>query len=465
MTELDPRALADFCHDLCLEDAPGPVQDMARTLLVDTLGCLVGGLRYPAVRALGERLGARGTVADEVPFGWLVTWGSAATWLDGDSGGSFHPQGHRLPPVPTAHPAPHVLPVLLHHALVGRHDDAELLRVFLAAMEVGLRFGVGTTLRPGFHPHGIHGPVAAAVAHALLSDLDRPATADAILLGLSQPLGATLTVPMRGGTVRNVWTGLGTFLGAQAASRAAAGTRGDAGTVRELFDGVVSTDWDLAEIQEDLGSRWRVVDSYLKPYACARWIHPAVDAFAEAAVAAGRDPEPGLHQQVNRIEVRTFAFAASLDARRPATDMHARFSLPTCLAAFAVHGALVADTFLPDQLGHPGVAATAALVSVSEDPHFTAALPAERPTSVAVTWRDGTTSSVTVRNARGNPDNPLSMGEVERKFRANVGSVVDAAGGVALLPGRADPSRSHTQHLRAIAHQLRRARLDGSAGR
>ena len=452
MTELDARALADFCHDLRLDAAPQPVQDIARTLLVDTLGCLVGGLRYQEVQALGERLDLGGPASStEVPFGRLVTWGSAATWLDADSGGSFHPQGHRLPPVPTAHPAPHILPVLLHHALTGEHDDAELLRMFLAAMEVGLRFGVGTTLRPGFHPHGIHGPVAAAVAHARLSGLDRETTAEAILLGLSQPLTATLTVPMRGGTVRNVWTGLGTFLGAQAASRAASGTRGDRDTVRELFDSAVCTDWDLSEIQDGLGERWRVVDSYLKPYACARWIHPAVDAFAEAAVAAGREPGPGLHHQLDRIEVRTFAFAASLNARRPESDMHARFSLPTCLAAFAVHGGLFADTFLPDQLAHPGVAATATLVSISEDDHFTAALPAERPTSVAVTWRDGTTSSVTVRNARGNPDNPLPVDEIERKFRANVGALVDADGPFTLLPGYGGADRVHTHHLAAVA--------------
>lgn len=450
MTGLDAQRLADFCHDVTFDALPGPVQAMTRSLLVDTLGCLVGGLQYPQVQALGGLLNSSGAETSDVPFARLVTWGAAATWLDADSGGSFHPQGHRIPPVPTAHPAPHVVPVLLHHALQGSHSDTDLLTAFAAAMEVGLRFGVGTSLRPGFHPHGVHGPVAAAVAHALLTGLDRTATAHGILLGLSQPLTATLTVPMRGGTVRNIWTGLGTFLGAQSAQRAAAGAVGSPDVVQELFDAAVCTDLDLDEIQGELGTRWRVLDSYLKPYACARWIHPALDAFTEAVTSSGRALGPGLDAEITAVDVATFAFAASLDATEVGSDMHARFSLPTCLSARAIHGRLVADTFLPEQLADPRVATGAGLVSLTEVPEFTAALPAERPTSVTISWRDGQRSSATVRNARGNPDQPLSLDEIERKFAGNVGTMVSADLAAALLRG----AHGDTDYLSTVARQL-----------
>lgn len=452
MTGLDAQRLTDFCHDLEFDALPAPVQAMNRALLVDTLGCLVGGLHYPQVQALGQLLAPPDAGQAEVPFDRLVTWGAAATWLDADSGGSFHPQGHRLPPVPTAHPAPHVLPVLLHHALTGSHSDHDLLTVFAAAMEVGLRFGVGTSLRPGFHPHGVHGPVAAAVAHALLTGLDRQATAHGILLGLSQPLSATLTVPMRGGTVRNMWTGLGTFLGAQAAQRAASGAVGDPAVVHELFDAAVCTDLDLVEIQEELGTRWRVLDSYLKPYACARWIHPALDAFTNAVTSSGRELGPGLDAEITSVEVQTFAFAASLDTAEVGRDMHARFSLPACLSALAIHGRLVADTFLPAQLADPRMAAGAALVSISEVAEFTAALPTERPTAVTITWQDGQRSSTTVRNARGNPDQPLSLEEIERKFAANVGALIPADTATSLLrdAGASDSTDALTRAARPL---------------
>ena len=105
------ETLGGFASTARLEHAPEEVEVFTRLLLLDTLGALLGGLRYAPVRRLGRSLGL--STDGPAPFGFLLTLGTASTWLDADSGGSFHPQGHRLPPVPTAHPCPHVLPVLL----------------------------------------------------------------------------------------------------------------------------------------------------------------------------------------------------------------------------------------------------------------------------------------------------------------------------------------------------------------
>ena len=105
LEENDLTALGRFAERTRLSDVPDDVVAGTRLLLLDTLGALLGGLRYPEVRALGSRLRERGATGHAGPsFGLLVTLGTAATWLDAGSGGSFHPQGHRLPPVPTAQP-------------------------------------------------------------------------------------------------------------------------------------------------------------------------------------------------------------------------------------------------------------------------------------------------------------------------------------------------------------------------
>ncbi|SCG68076.1 MmgE/PrpD family protein [Micromonospora humi] len=433
MTGIDTARIAAFAHRARIDDAPGDVVAFTRALLLDTLGALLGGLRYPTVRALGEAL--RPSVTTDLPFGRLLTLGTAATWLDADSGGAFHPQGHRLPPVPTAHPAPHSLPVLLH-AAAGGVDDRRLVEIFLIANEIGMRFGVGTTLRPGLHPHGIHGPVAAAVATALLDGLSPATTATAVELAGSAPMAATLAVPMRGGTVRNLWTGLGAWHGAAAARRAADGVTGSAALLAALLDGLVCTDLSTTELTTGLGERWRLADSYLKPYACARWVHPALDAF-RAAVADVPDPAYA-RGGLAVIEVDTFAFAASLSATEVSSDLHARFSVPVSLATLALDGELAADGFLPDRLARPEVGALAALVRLREEPEFTAALPRERPTTVTVGWRDGATASATVRNARGNPADPLTADEVATKFRRNAEGVLTLATADAVVAGVLD---------------------------
>ncbi|MFI7426661.1 MmgE/PrpD family protein [Micromonospora sp. NPDC049836] len=451
MTGIDTARIAAFAHHSSLDDAPAEVVGFTRALLLDTLGALLGGLRYPAVRALGETL--RPAAAGDLPFGRLLTLGAAATWLDADSGGSFHPQGHRLPPVPTAHPAPHSLPVLLHAAASGI-DDRRLLEIFLIANEIGMRFGVGTTLRPGLHPHGIHGPIAAAVAAALWYDLSPAATATAVELAGSVLMAATLAVPMNGGTVRNLWTGLGAYHGAAAARRAADGVTGSPALLGELLDGLVCTDLSTVDLTAGLGTRWRLADSYLKPYACARWVHPALDAF-RAAVAGVPDPVRD-RGGLAAIEVDTFAFAASLSAVEVSSDLHARFSVPVSLATLALDGELAAAGFLPDRLARPEVGALAALVELREEPAFTAALPGERPTRVTVRWRDGGAASATVRNARGNPDDPLSPAEVAAKFRRNAADVLTPATVEAVVTGVLDGAGGDT--LARVAAEVLGAR-------
>jgi 2-methylcitrate dehydratase PrpD len=240
---------------------------------------------------------------------------------------------------------------------------------------------------------------------------------------LALPAAARLWQPMEGGTVRNAWTGLGAYYGVRAAAEASL-RRPLPYAAAEAALGAVATA-EVASLSEDLGSRWVIGDSYLKPYACARWIHPALDAMSSAVVR--RDGPPGTESRVcdiERIEVDTFAYAASLRALQLRSDLHARFSLPTCLATLALDGELHAAGFLPERLSRPEVHALAARVIVRERADFTGALPNERPTTVTIAWRDGGQTSRHVRNARGNPDDPLSRAEVEAKFRANVDTVL-----------------------------------------
>jgi 2-methylcitrate dehydratase PrpD len=302
------RRLAEFAVDVGQSPISPEVEHFGRLLLLDSLGALVGGTRYPAVRAMRDLFGGQRLAGSDLPFGPLFTLGSAATWLDADSGGSFHPEGHRLPPVPTAHPAPHVLPVILHGAANGIEDN-RLVRAFILAIEIGMRFGTATSLRPGMHPHGIHGPVAAAVGASVLRGHSATLTAAATTQSMATPMAARLHVPMAGGTVRNAWTGLGAYYGAKAAVEAGNRQQLDAGTAARVLSTVVTTDMRLELLTDNLKSRWAILDSYLKPYACARWIHPILD--ATRSTLADRAHGPGV-DAIHRIEVETFAFAASL---------------------------------------------------------------------------------------------------------------------------------------------------------
>jgi 2-methylcitrate dehydratase PrpD len=295
----------------------------------------------------------------------------------------------------------------------------------------------------------VHGPAAAALAGVLARDGGPGELARAFLLGSSLPFAATLAVPMHGGTVRNVWTGLGSWYGALAAELARDPVDDGAGTYTALFDSAVCTDLHVEQLVGELGNRWDLVNSYLKPYACARWIHPALDAVL---AATSRYEVRGA--DVLGVEVDTFAFAASLDAVDIGSDMHARFSLPYSVAALLTDGVLDAGSFLPDQLARAPVAELARRVTVREDPRFSAALPTERPARVVVRTADGRTLSAEVRNARGNPDTPLSREEVASKFRRNAGDLLERPVTEGVLDALLDPGSRETGSLAVLARQV-----------
>lgn len=433
--------LAEFAARTGIADLPEAERRRVRLLLLDTVGVLAGGLRYPQLPALLRELGGDRSAL------WTVL-GAAATWLDADSGGSFHPDGARLPPVPTAHPAPHVAPVLLLAAADGDVADGRLLDAFTAAVEVGLRCSVASSLRIGMHPHGVFGPGSAALAHGMLTGLEPRALREAFALATARPAATALSVPMGGGTVRNLWTGAGVLRGVLAAESARAGAAAGDGTLSATLDGVVATGLNADVLLGGLGERWETANSYLKPYACARWIHPTLDAV-RLALADGAPAG-----EIVRVEVETFAFAASLDATAPESDMHARFSLPYCVAAYLRDGSLTAASFLPEGLARSEVAALAARVELRENPGHTNALPAERPSSVRLYAADGRCWSGGVRTARGNPDTALSGDEVVEKFRHNCAGVVSRSAARRLAGSLSAGTDDGTGALTGFAREL-----------
>lgn len=79
-------AVSSFAAGTRLAVVPPPVRAFSSLLLLDTLGALAGGLRYPPVQQLGVVLASTEVTSSAAPFARLMTLGTAATWLDADSG-------------------------------------------------------------------------------------------------------------------------------------------------------------------------------------------------------------------------------------------------------------------------------------------------------------------------------------------------------------------------------------------
>lgn len=419
--------LAAFATRITLADVSDDVVETARRSLTDTLACMLGGATAGPVQRLASALhdpggGAPilGTPHRSAPLEAAFVGGVAGTWMDADSGGTKHPAGGRVPPVPTAHPPVHLLPALLASLSdAGRLSGADLLRIYLVSYEAGARIGNATRLLPGIHPHGIHGTSSAALAAGLARGLDARVLGEAMELATALPIVAALRVAMSGATVRNAYAGIGARNGLAAVEWARDGITAPPGAFAGVLRHGVSDALDDERLLANLGEDWESSRAYIKLHACARWIHPALDAVASLLPAGGMDADT-----VASIEVRTFRFAAMMDDPHPATDLGGKFSVPYCVAALVVFGRVELEAFTPEAMRRADLLALASRVRIVEDEAYTRALPERRPTMVTLRYRDGREVTASVEGSRGDPETPFTAEELEGKFLRLAGAAL-----------------------------------------
>ena len=420
MTAQALRELAEFSARTSLDDVPPEVVESGRLSLTDTLGCVLGGSTVDPVRILAssidqpqERTRIVGTTFHAHPYQAAFVGGIAGTWMDADSGGTKHPGGGRVPPVPTAHPAVHLLPALLAEVdRTGSVSGRDLLRIYLLSHEIGARIGSATRLLPGIHPHGVHGTSSAALAVGLARGLSPGRLMRGMELATALPLMTSLHVAMSGATVRNAYAGIGARNGLLAVDAVSRGVAAPVGSVDlVLGDSVLSDSLDSERLLRGLGVEWESTRAYIKPHACARWIHPALDAIASLIPGSGLEAD-----DVAAIQVRTFRFAAMMNDPHPPTDLGGKFSVPYTVAAMVCFGRVELAAFTPAAMSRPDLLNLAERVEVIEDSEYTAALPDRRPTTVTIRYRDGRTAMAGVEGARGDPEDPLSAGELDEKY-------------------------------------------------
>jgi 2-methylcitrate dehydratase PrpD len=171
---------------------------------------------------------------------------------------------------------------------------------------------------------------------------------------------------------------------------------------------------DARPLFDDLGTRWRIREQYFKAYPVCRWAQPAV----EAVRALVRD-HAFASDEVVAIAIESFREAIDLGSRckYPKTTDQAQYSLPYPVAAILVHGKLGAAEVDERALADPRVVRLLDAMTLAVDDDFARRFPAERWARVRITLRDGRVLVSEPARARGNPENPLSDGEMRGKYR------------------------------------------------
>jgi 2-methylcitrate dehydratase PrpD len=199
----------------------------------------------------------------------------------------------------------------------------------------------------------------------------------------------------------------------------------------------------------DLGSRWEITRNYFKRHAACRYNHGALDALQSLVAKAGGHLKP---DDIDRIDVDTYVWAAQLDGPKPRNMLAAKFSLPFSLATMVVNGTASIAAFRDDARRDAVTLALAERVTVREDKVFTAMLPRLRPARVKITLVDGRVLCAEAFTNKGDAEDPYSAEEIRDKFREVAGSVWSGEHCSAILEAVEDLDRS--PDLRALSRLL-----------
>lgn len=389
-------------------DIPERALDMAATLLIDTLGVAAGATAMVPARLArnhAHRFLAAGTAGDAATMLFDGRQASvvgasfaAATQIDNlDAHDGYNPtKGH----IGCA-----VVPALCAFAesqpdLSGR----DALTALAISYEVSARAGI--TLHntvSDYHTSGAWNALGVAAIGARLRHLSPTVLRHA--MGIAEYHGprSQMMREIANPTMLHDGSGMGALAGAMAVLLAEDGFEGAPAITVEAAD--------VAHYWADLGTHWTIMDNYIKPYPICRWAHAAIDALGQVMQSADLT-----EQDIARIEVRTFAQAAALFRGVPDTTSQAQYSLAFALAIRLVHGQIGPDHITEGGLKDSRVAQALTKIEILEDPRHSERFPLGRWSDITVQTHDGRVLSSGDVHARGGPEAPMSMAEIEAKF-------------------------------------------------
>jgi 2-methylcitrate dehydratase PrpD len=263
----------------------------------------------------------------------------------------------------------------------------------------------------GFHPSAVCGAFGSAAASARLLKLSPEATERALGLASCQASGmmAWETDPTE--NARPFQMGIAARNGVTAALLAAADFGAPTGifdrghTVFRAFSRAPSPD----SLVRGLGHDWSGVEELaIKPYPCVAFLHPALDALFEIVRAGGVTAD-----DVDTITMRFAQAGAHCIDGNPLKSHCAQYVLPTAL----VRGKLeVADIFIDRRETDPLIRQLSGRVSVVVDSELEKIFPDFYATILEVRLKDGRKIIRRKDIARGYPEAPMSLEEINNKF-------------------------------------------------
>jgi len=425
--------IAAWLASVDVQTIPDEVVGHARRLLLDHLAAVVIGSTTDvskAIRAFATEAYS-GDQATVVCGGRLSAPGAAL--VNGSAAHGFETDDGYTPG--SVHPSAVVWPAVL--AAAERHGIgfARALVAAAAGVELTCRIaeaGHPSTWRNGFHNTPIAGVFGAAAGVAVLLGEADGTVAQALGIAGSHA-GGLFAFLGQGAEVKRLHAGKAARDGLISVDLARRGVTGPTDVLeaeKGYFSAFARNDWKQAALLGELGKRWAMLDTYLKPYPCCRHLHGPIDAVL--ALAERNNLSIG---DVRGVTVETYEVAAHHRRRDIANVLDAQMSIPYAIAIALRDREVGLTQFGRSARSDARVRSLLERVDVVASDELTRSYPAKRPARVSIECEDGRRVAAVIGQPLGEPSNPLSDDALARKARSLCTPVIGDERTEALISG------------------------------
>lgn len=408
------KSLANFVRDTSIQ-VPAEVSLKIKQHILDTLGCQIAFASLPWSRAVLEYVKANShtgsaTITD---YGPRVP-AELAAFANASFAHGFEMDDTEMRTA--SHPGVVVVPAALASGQTCKASGKDFLWAVTAGYEVMVRVGLGSVgmMRRGFHTTAVAGPFGAAAAAAAITGLDPERTAHGLGIAASRAAGIT-EYSTSGGSVKRVHAGFAAQAGLEVIALARAGITAPTAALegRRGLLAAVSDDSDPNIVTSDLGGRFELMTTGIKPYCCCAGQHTVLDAVAQ--IQSQRPPFAP--NSVKRIRVLQNAREVDVVGRivEPRDITGAQFSAAFGIALRLIAGGNGFQDYHSATLRDERLLALARTV-VYERTDLELPMAGEAPAEVSIEFVDGTVATARVDYARGTVQRPLTEPEIIAKF-------------------------------------------------
>ncbi len=418
------KELASYVVETSFEDFSKRAVDKAKTLILDSIGCMIGGCKTRLGQAILTPIRSMGGSEEAT----LVGGGQRVPTIQASfvNGTTANALDYDDTLARIGHPGATIISAALAVGEWKRASGKDLLNAVLLGYDISNRIARAIQPTPERYKKvwgvGTAQTFGAVVAAGKLLDLNLDQMLNAF--GVA---GATAPLP---NTQKWGWdleerpihwvkepTGWPSWTGVTAAILAANGFIGN----RYILDGsngfwimAGSDRCDFEIMTKDLGSAYEVNNIVIKPYPSCRLQHGALDCVYDLKQEHNLKPE-----NVKDVLIYSNSLLKRHEIYGPIDMVDAQFCIPYVVTMILFGYTPGPEWYTEENLKSEEILSLSRKVKVEIDSDMERALWEKRQSiaRVELTTKRGEKLEKTIRIPRGNPMNPLSNQEIEDKFR------------------------------------------------